>query len=210
MNLSRSTLPTRRLIVIVLALCACLAPGATQAQSSLPCEALMGDQRVAAAVESRLKASSRIQADDIVVAVASGVAQLRGLARSEAQKRIAGQVASDTRGVDRLDNQLDVVDWTPVTDAARADASLRDGTHQSRQVRTDAWITTAVENTLALSHSTDNCRIVVRTRDGIVALQGVMTSPEARRAAVELAAGTYGVRSVQAEALLLPASASAH
>ncbi|HVH34420.1 MAG TPA: BON domain-containing protein [Tahibacter sp.] len=71
----------------------------------------------------------------IVVIVVSGKAQLRGLVRSGAQKLLAEQMASDIKGVEHLDNQLDVVDWTPVTNFARNAASRRDGAHRSRQVR---------------------------------------------------------------------------
>jgi len=210
MKLSRSTPPAGRLIALALALYGSFAVGATQAEPSTPCEMLMGDQRIAAAIESRLRASSRIQADDIVVVVVSGMAELRGFARSNTQKLLAEQMVRDTKGVDHLDNQLDVVDWEPVTDSARDAASRRNDTHRSRQVRSDTWITTTVENTLALSHGTDNCRIVVHTRDGVVVLQGRMTSPEARRTAVELVAGTYGVRSVDADALLVAGTANTH
>lgn len=210
MNLSRSTLQTSGLIAIALALCGGFAADTAQAQLPSPCETLIGDQRVATAIESRLRASSRIQADDIVVVVVSGMTELRGLVRSNTQKLLAEQMARDTKGVNHLDNQLDVVDWVPVTDFARDEASRRDGTHRSRQVRSDTWITTTVENTLALSHGTDNCQIVVHTRGGVVVLQGMMTSPEARRIAVDLAAGTSGVRSVDAGALLVAGSANAH
>lgn len=210
MNLSRSTSPACRLIAIALALYGSFATAATLAEPSVPCGMLLGDQRIAAGIESRLRASSRIQADDIVVVVVSGIAELRGVARSDMQKLLAEQMARDIKGVGRLDNQLDVVDWTPITDSARDEASRRADAHRSRQTRSDTWITTTVENTLALSHGTDNCRIVVHTRDGVVVLQGSMTSPEARRTAVELVAGTYGVRGVDADALLVAGSANAH
>lgn len=210
MNLSRSTPQTYRLVVIALALCGSFTAGAVQAQPPILCETLISDQRVAAAIESRLRASSRIQADDIVVVVVSGMAELRGLARSDSQKLLAEQMARDTKGVDHLVNQLDVIDWVPVTDSGRDEASRREGTHRARQVRSDNWITTTVENTLALSHGTDNCQIVVQTRDGVVVLQGMMTSPEARRMAVDLVVGTSGVRSVDASALLVAASAPGH
>lgn len=209
MNLSRSTPPNRRPIVIALALCCSFVAGPAQAQPATSCEALVGDQSVTAAIESRLRAASRLQADDIAVVVVSGMAELRGLARSDAQKLLAGQMARDTKGVDHLDNQLDVVDWKPVTDSARNEASQRDGAHRSRQLRSDTWITATLSNTLALSQGIDNCRIVVRTRDGVVALQGIMISPEARRMAIDLAAGTYGVQGVDADALLVTGSASA-
>ncbi|WP_257385144.1 BON domain-containing protein [Tahibacter caeni] len=202
MNLFHPTPAPCRLIAIALALCT------MPAQASTPCATLMGDQSVAAAVESRLRASSRIQADDIVVVVVSGMTELRGVARSNTQRLLAEQMARDTRGVDQLNNQLDVVDWVPLTDFARNAASRREGADRLRRVRSDTWITTTVENTLALSHGTDNCRIAVRTLDGVVVLQGVMTSPEARSTAVELVAGTYGVRSVDADALLVAGSAN--
>lgn len=212
MNLSRSSSPTRSLIALALALAlsGSFAAGATEAQPSTPCETLMGDANVTAAIESRLRETSRIQADDIAVVVVSGVVELRGVVRSDAQKLLAEQMTRDTRGVDHLYNQLDVVGWVPVTDFARAQASRREDIDRSRQIRSDTWITTAVENTLALSRSTDNCRIIVHTRDGAVVLQGVVATAEARRMAVELAAGTHGVRSVDAAALLLPSGAMAH
>ncbi|UXI66039.1 BON domain-containing protein [Tahibacter amnicola] len=210
MNLSRSIPTTSQLIAIALAFCGGLATEALHAQATTHCEALIGDQHVAAAIESRLRASSRIQADDIVVVVRAGMAELRGVVRSETQKRLAEQMARDIKGVDHLRNQLDVVDWPPVTDLARGEASRREGAHRSRQLRSDFWITTTVENTLALSHGADNCEIVVRTRDGIVVLQGIMASPEARRMAIDLVAGTYGVRSVDAAALLVAVITNAH
>lgn len=208
MNPFRSTLKTSGLIAI--ALCSSFAACTLQAQPSASCETVMGDQRVTAAIESRLRSSSRIQADDIVVVVVSGMAELRGLVRSDTHKLLAEQIARDTKGVSHLNNQLDVVDWAPVTDSARDQASQRDGTHRSRQVRSDTWITTTIQNTLALSHGADNCQIVVHTRDGVVVLQGMMTSAEARRIAVDLAAGTSGVRSVEAGALLVAGSTNAH
>jgi len=135
---------------------------------------------------------------------------LRGLVRSDRQKLLAGQMASDIRGVEHLDNQLDVVDWMPVTDFARNEALRRDGAHRSRQVRGDAWITATVETTLAMSVGTDSCRIIVQTHGGVVGLQGSVTSPGARDTAIDLVRGTSGVRSVDAAALLVAGSANAH
>ncbi|HSX62098.1 MAG TPA: BON domain-containing protein [Tahibacter sp.] len=210
MKLSRPTPPFSLLAAATLALYGGFAASSPLAPPSSPCEAPRGDQSVAAAIESRLSASSRMQADDIVVIVVAGAAQLRGLVRSDRQKLLAEQMAGDTKGVVHLDNQLDVVDWAPVTDFARNEASRRDGAHRSRQTRSDTWITATVEKMLAMSLGTDNCEIVVQTRDGVVGLQGTMTSPEARHMAIDLVSGTSGVRSVDAAALLVAGNADAH
>lgn len=154
-----------------------------------------------AAIESRLHSSAGIDAADVDVRMVDGRVELNGLARTEAQKVRMEWLVRDTLGVVAVSNRLDVNDWTPITDVARAGAAMRATARQSAKLRSDPWITAAVQSTLILSHGIDRCDIGVTTRQGIVSLQGVVGSVGARDLAIALASDTWGVQSVDAAAL---------
>ncbi|UXI70337.1 BON domain-containing protein [Tahibacter amnicola] len=167
------------------------------------CGAPADDRAIAAAITSRLRSSSRVEADEISVVVLGGIAQLSGLVWTDVQRRLAESHARDTYGVIGVSNQLDLVDWPPVTQLARTQSSERASLLRARQQRADLWITASVRTTLAQSRGAGNCAVDVRTDAGVVSLRGIMETVLARQVAIDLAAGTFGVQRVHADALLV-------
>jgi osmotically-inducible protein OsmY len=202
---------THSIGILPLALFAALAAGFVAAVAAGPvgatmvathCKAASGDGAVTSAVESRLLRNSLMDAGAIQVVTIEGVVELRGLAYSEAQKGLAGRLARDTYGVIGVNNQVDVSDWVPITEPAKAQARSRAEARQAAQVQSDPWITATVRSLLALSRGIGQCDIGVTTRAGVVSLRGAVASRVARDLAVELATQTPGVRAVEAGELI--------
>lgn len=171
------------------------------ATAAADCENLGGDAAIAAAIRTRLSASATIEAADIEVRVRDGQVGLRGQARSRTQKSSAAELAGDTRGVLGVVDQLDLVDWVPITDIAQAQARSRATERERATVQTDAWISAAIVHALRTSRSVGSCDVAVATRDGVATLNGVVGSNAARDRAVALAGDTLGVRQVDAARL---------
>jgi osmotically-inducible protein OsmY len=165
------------------------------------CDTAADDAAIATAIRQRLLMSASIEAADIDVFVRNGQVGLRGLARSRAQKTSAGERAGDTRGVRDVANQLDVVDWVPITEVARVQARSRAAERAGAAVQSDAWISTTIGQALRTSRGVGSCDIRVGTQDGAVTLQGEVGTHAARELAVTLAGDTLGVRSVEAARL---------
>ncbi len=199
----------RLLTIGVLAFIPSTAIGAAVVASAMPmppgrCDGGVSDSAATSAIQSRLDWSSAIDAADVRIVTLSGVTEIRGLVRSEAQRILVGDVARDTYGVERVNNQLDVNDWAPVTDFARENAVTRkaERVRDHGKLRSDAWIAAALTYTFSFSRAIDTCRIGVESADGKVSLRGTIASAAARDFAIALASDTLGVRSATAAALV--------
>lgn len=183
--------------------------GAAVAASGMPipqgrCDGVVSDSAATSAIQSRLDWSSAIDAADVRLVTLGGVTEIRGLVRSEAQRILVGAVARDTYGVQRVNNQLDVNDWAPVTDAARENVVTRNAERARAQgkLRSDAWIAAALTYTLSFSRAIDTCHIGVESAAGKVSLRGTIASAAARDSALALANDTLGVQSATAAGLV--------
>lgn len=199
----------RLLTVGVLAFMPSTSTGAAVTASAIPmppgrCDGGVSDSAATSAIRSRLDWSSAIDAADVRIVTLGGVTEIRGLVRSEAQRILVGDVARDTYGVERVNNQLDVNDWAPVTDFARENAVTRKAERvlDHGKLRSDAWIAAALTYTFSFSRAIDTCRIGVESADGKVSLRGTIASAAARDFAIALASDTLGVRSATAAALV--------
>ncbi len=168
------------------------------------CDGAVSDSAATTAIQSRLDWSAAIDAADVRVVTLGGVAEIRGLVRSEAQRVLVGDVARDTFGVARVNNQLDVNDWAPVTDFARENVVTRKAERVAEhgKLRSDTWIAAALRYTLSFSRAIDTCDIVVRSAAGQVSLRGTIASAAARDSALALASDTLGVQSATAAELV--------
>lgn len=198
----------RLLTIAVLAFMPSTAIGAAvTAATPMPpgrCDGVVNDSAATSAIQSRLNWSAAIDAADVRIVTLGGVTEIRGLVRSEAQRILVGNVARDTYGVERVNNQLDVNDWAPVTDFARENAVTRNAERARARgkLRSDAWIAAALTYTFSFSRAIDTCRIGVESADGKVSLRGTIASAAARDSAIALASDTLGVRSATAAALV--------
>jgi len=84
--------------------------------------------------------------------------------------------------------------------AARATPAA-DGSSHSDQPVTDAWITTKVKTELASTDGVHSTDVSVTTRNGVVALTGVLADDVAVKKAVAAARSVKGVRQVDASGL---------
>jgi hyperosmotically inducible periplasmic protein len=98
------------------------------------------DEWIALKVRSSLLYHRNVALKGVDVAVMNGVVTLTGTARSDAEKSLAGEYASDIKGVTRVDNQLRVVPEAERTPARidNANADLRTNRDANRDAaRTD-------------------------------------------------------------------------
>lgn len=157
------------------------------------------DASITAAVKSKLLWSKHAQGLSANVEVLSGNVTLVGGANSQEAKEMAGLLATNTHGVNAVDNRLEV-------DGEAGNTMLdsaKDETEELGQRISDTWITTKVKSTFMYSSNVDGSDISVSTKDGVVALSGALASEAEHALATELAKNVRGVRSVNTRGLTL-------
>lgn len=154
------------------------------------------DATITATVKSKLLWSKHADGLTMNVDTNRGHVTLKGTADSKDAKALAGRLASDSRGVVSVDNQLVVTPKKPtVADSAKSAAK------EAEQDIADSWITTKVKSTLMYSSNVDGLDIEVSTSAGVVTLKGKLDSGAERALAIELADNVRGVKSVRSEGL---------
>ncbi|MBD8526164.1 BON domain-containing protein [Pseudomarimonas arenosa] len=153
---------------------------------------LVGNAAISAKVNSLLLWNEYTDGLDISVDADHGKVTLTGVADTENAKQIAERLAGSVAGVREVDNQLSVDSKSKgqVTMADDGDGRLD-----------DTWIEAKLTSTLRYVDGIDAHRIDVESNQGKVVLSGEVDSVAERRLAIELAQGTRGVRSVDAQAL---------
>ncbi len=153
------------------------------------------DATITATVKSKLLWSKHADGLTMNVDTNRGHVTLKGTADSKDAKALAGRLASDSRGVVSVDNQLVVAPTPTVGDSAKSAAK------EAEQDIADSWITTKVKSTLMYSSNVDGLDIEVSTSAGVVTLKGKVDSGAERALAIELADNVRGVKSVQSKGL---------
>ncbi len=153
------------------------------------------DATITATVKSKLLWSKHADGLTMNVDTNRGHVTLKGTADSKDAKALAGRLASDSRGVVSVDNQLVVAPTPTVGDSAKIAAK------EAEQDIADSWITTKVKSTLMYSSNVDGLDIEVSTSAGVVTLKGKVDSGAERALAIELADNVRGVKSVQSKGL---------
>ena len=152
----------------------------------------VSDANLTAKVKSQLLWNSNTQGLRIDVDTRGGVVTLRGEVASAAESELATQIARNTSGVRRVDNELRVnANQEPVGRQAEDTALALKG-----EVG-DAWITTKVKTSLLYNRGVDAAAIDVRTQGGIVTLSGEVRGNYEIERAEQIAAGIVGVREVR-------------
>lgn len=154
------------------------------------------DASITAAVKAKLMWSKNADAISTHVVTRYGRVVLRGTAQSGEARDFAGRLASDTRGVVSVDNQLQIKPAPATVMQSSKTAIDEAGTEL-----TDSWITTRVKSTLLYSSNVSGSAIDVSTDKGVVSLSGQVSSGSERALAVELAQNVRGVRRVESAAL---------
>lgn len=162
------------------------------------------DAGITTAVKSKLLWSRTAAGLDASVETESGRVVLTGTAPSNQAKAEAGNLATHTRGVVAVDNQLRVEAKSVASSDAEPD---EDGIlEQAGDAVSDSWITMKVKSTLMYSSNVSSNDISVSTSDGVVTLTGRIDSGAERALAIGLAQNVRGVKSVQSSGLTLIAA----
>ena len=127
----------------------------------------------------------------------SGIVSLSGTVDSKEARDVAGRLASNTRGVSNVKNQIAVKDG----DKSNAETKVKNVAAETGKVVEDAWITAKVKSNFLYSSNVSGSAIDVSTNAGVVSLKGGVSSGAERALAIELAENVRGVKSVDAKGL---------
>lgn len=151
----------------------------------------VNDANITAKVKSQLLWNSNTQGMRIDVDTDGGVVSLRGEVASAAEADLAAQIARNTSGVKRVDNQLSV---NP--NQQRVEQEAEQAALDLKGDLSDAWITTKVKTSLLYNRGVDAASIDVRTQNRVVTLSGEVRNPYEVERAGQIAGGIVGVREV--------------
>lgn len=153
---------------------------------------MIDDANITAAIKSKLMWSNYSNGLGTDVDTAWCKVTLTGSVDTAAAKDLAGRLAINTRGVESVDNQLEVI---------ISKAELKQNADIVARDIADSWITTKVKSTFLYTSNINSTDINITTRDGVVMLEGKVGNIAEHRLAVELAQQIRGVKSVNAEEL---------
>lgn len=164
----------------------CLNPlMATAAQPDLPSQ--LAEARQEGSIWTAFALNKHLSPFKIDVNVEQGTAVLTGKVEDQVDRELAERIALDTKGIDKVDNQLQI----------DPGVAAEPGTKTSLAQRfADATLTATVKSKLLWSSVTQALNIDVDAKDGVVTLKGRAQSPEAKEVAGSLATNTDDVVSV--------------
>ncbi|MBP7622543.1 MAG: BON domain-containing protein [Xanthomonadales bacterium] len=165
------------------------------------------DASITAAVKTELLADKRTEGFDINVDTRNGNVTLRGGADTLADKLAATELARKVKGVRSVDNDIviaaDGSERRQDANTATASGEVREAAEEAGYEVSDAWITGKVKSQLLADDVTPGMKIDVDTEDRIVSLKGTVPSLTARNEAIRIASHTKGVRTVDADELIV-------
>lgn len=197
----------------LLATALCLGLGATPvfaedaAASDRTAGQALTDATITASIKTKLLADERTKGFDVNVDTMKGVVTLRGGADSQAAKQAAQQLAGEVEGVVLIKNELVVAaddsEARQDADTATVSGEVREKMDEAGDGIDDAWVTSKVKTQLLADAAVKGTQIDVDTKANVVTLTGTADSQAAKDAAIRIAAGTRGVKTVIADQLLV-------
>ena len=146
---------------------------------SVPVHASKMDSSIESSAKQSYVFKTYLKADDIKIQSMDGVVTLTGTVSEESHKSLAQETVAGLPGVKSVDNRLEVKGERPAENS-------------------DAWLTTKVK-TMLLFHRNVSAMTEVKTKDGIVTLQGEATSQAQKDLTTEYAKDVEGVKNVNNE-----------
>lgn len=173
--------------------------GAVPLVSSADTKGAVSDAALTAEIKTRLMANDMTRGININVDSADGTVTLRGTVPSTAAREKAAEIAQSVAGERPVTNALLVgkSSSNPQTLSAKA----KQAGERSGEVMSDSWITTQVKTKLLADDKIKGLDINVSTKDGEVALAGLVPDEATREKAAFLAGSVEGVTTVNTEAL---------
>ena len=169
-------------------------PGAvatTGTASSTP--AGSDDRAITSSIQSKYFIDERIKGRHINVTSNGGVVTLNGEVADEGERSKALLLARTTDGVTRVEDDLTVAATSSASDTALAGAPASPATAAPD---TDESLKARVTSQLSSDAQVKGTAIDVTAKNGVVLLQGTVTSTAAKQRALTVARGTDGVTQV--------------
>lgn len=160
-----------------------MAAGLSLAMASAAADPLQ-DARLEGSVQTAISLNRMLNPFRIEVAVQGTQAQLKGEVENPVEQQLAEQVALATRGIEHVDNQLQI-------NPALGDRPLELRAYAQRLE--DATLAAIIRARLLWSRVTEKAPIEVQSREGVVTLRGRVDSVEAKELAGVVARTTDGV-----------------
>jgi osmotically-inducible protein OsmY len=160
----------------------------------------VADASVTARVKSKLLWNQSTSGLGIDVTTRDGVVALEGNVKSNAERDLVRQIATNTHGVRSIDDQLSV---KPAADPVGKQAdtnsnpSPMEAASKLGDTVSDAWITAKVKSALLYNSAVDGTAVDVDTSNGVVTLTGRVWDKHERDQAVFVTEGIIGVKSVR-------------
>jgi len=158
---------------------------ASAAQGDLPSQ--LNEARQEGSIWTAFALNKHLSPFKLDVSVEQGTAVLKGKVENEVDRELAERIALDIKGIDKVDNQLEIDPNVAAEPGTKANMAQR---------FEDATLTATVKSKLLWSSVTEALKIEVDSKDGVVTLKGRAQSPEAKEVAGNLATNTDGVVSV--------------
>ncbi|MBC3951591.1 BON domain-containing protein [Pseudomonas folii] len=158
---------------------------ASAAQGDLPSQ--LAEARQEGSIWTAFALNKHLSPFKIDVSVEQGTAVLKGKVENQVDRELAERIALDTKGIDKVDNQLEIDPNVAAEPGTKANMAQR---------FEDATLTATVKSKLLWSSVTEALNIDVDAEDGVVTLKGRAQSPEAKEVAGNLATNTDGVVTV--------------
>ncbi|MGV8919007.1 MAG: BON domain-containing protein [Pseudomonas sp.] len=124
---------------------------------------------------------------NIDVHVENGTARISGKVENQVDRELAEQIALDTKGIEQVDNRLEVDPNVAAEPGTKANMAQRFD---------DATLTATVKSKLLWNSVTEALNIQVDSKNGVVTLKGRAQSADAKELAGSLASNTDGVTEV--------------
>jgi len=163
-------------------------PDASESMPKRSLRTKIEDRTISASVKTRLLYHKKYKGMKIGVRTENSVATITGVVDNEFQRAEIEAVAFQTRGVDRVVNQLTIRD-RPEMNSVR-DFGLQAG---------DEFIEKRVETSILLNRHLSIRRIDVEADNGVVILTGVVDSAPEKKLAGDIANNILGVQTVRNE-----------
>jgi osmotically-inducible protein OsmY len=169
----------------------------------------VNDSWITTKIQGQYFTDRDVRARRIDVTTNNGVVTLRGEVENEQERRRATEIAQQTEGVRRVDDQLRMAGTAGTTEAGAmppdASGPARSATHGPD----DEWITTKIQSRYFQDDVVRGTRVDVATQRGVVTLTGQVPSEQAKRRAEEIARETEGASRVENRLEVNPAAAGA-
>ncbi|HSN54356.1 MAG TPA: BON domain-containing protein [Candidatus Sulfomarinibacteraceae bacterium] len=163
----------------IIAVVVMLAAGTIACSSTQTTGEQMSDAWITSKVTARMTADPEVNPFEIDVDTTDGAVRLSGMVETDRQRQEAEEIARNTEGVKRVDNDIRI-----------GDPSFRENID-------DSWISTKIKSKLAADPDINKFNIDVDVLQGVVTLSGTVKTSYARANAEEIASRTKGVVDVK-------------